>query len=105
MEVLIELINKYVRAELVVLIPVLIIINKIIDKSNISNNKIPIITSIIGIILSTIYIFSISSISNWHDILLAIFTSVTQGILLSGGAIWNGIVYKQCKGNKCDSKT
>lgn len=99
--VLLELLNKYVRAELIILIPVLSILSKIIDKSNIDNKTIPMIISLAGIILTGIYIFSTLSIENWQEVLFAIFTSITQGILLAGGAIWSGIMYRQCTTGKC----
>lgn len=100
MDIILDLINKYVRAELMVLVPVLYILAKMIDKGKINNDKIPVIIGAIGILLSGIYTFSTVPIPNWHGALFAIFTSITQGILLSGGAIWGGIIATQCTNMK-----
>lgn len=104
MDIALDLINKYVRAELMILVPVLYILAKMIDKSKIDNSKIPVIIGVIGILLSGIYTFSTVSIPNWHGVLFAIFTSITQGILLAGGAVWGGIITTQCASMKNPSK-
>lgn len=89
---IVDLINKYVRSELLVLIPVLYIIAKVMDQSKIQNKYIPVILMVISVICSGVYTFSTVEIPNYRGILFAIFTSFVQGIILSGGAIFSGIL-------------
>lgn len=101
MDMIFENLNLYVRSELMVLIPALYILIKIIDKSKLSNERIPIIIALVAIILCGLYIFSVSSISSWRDVLFAIFSSTTQGILIAGASIWGNMIVKQCTQGKC----
>lgn len=88
----IEIINKFVRAELMILVPVLYIISRIIYKSKIKNEYLALIVSSISVSLCLVYTFSTITMVNMHAVLFAIFTSVTQGVLLAGASIFGGIV-------------
>lgn len=87
-----DLFNHYARSELLVLVPVLYIIGKFLAQSKVSNVRIPMITLTISIVLSSIYTFSTVPIMNTTYVLLALFTSVTQGILFAGASILGGIM-------------
>ena len=100
----IALINKYVRSELFVLLPVLYILGKFLIAEKLNPNKVNIILLIISVLLSGLYLFSTLSIPNWKGVLFAIFTSFVQGILLTGGIVFcNGILQLTPKKN-CESK-
>ena len=56
----------------------------------------PLIVTIISIVLSGIYIFSTVEVIDLSTILLGLFSSITQGILLAGTTIC-GVVMKDLK--------
>lgn len=95
MEGFLEIFNQYARSELLVLVPVLYVINNFLGSSKISNDKIPMITSGISVLLCALYTFSIVPIININTGLLALFTSATQGILFAGASILGNIVVRQ----------
>ncbi len=89
--------QEYIKAELLILIPVLYIIGIGLKKSDFSNNKIPIILGISSVVLSSIWVFSTSDIMNIKDVASAIFTSITQGVLLAGASVYINQLYIQRK--------
>ena len=87
----------FVKPELLILIPVLYIIGYGIKKSKIPNNRIPMILGIVSVILSAMWVVSTSEIRGWRDMLHAIFTSITQGILTAGASVYANQLYAQSK--------
>lgn len=93
-----EIIKEYVRPELLVLAVVLYFIGKGIKNSETIKDKyIPIILGIIGVIISGVYVVATSSIAGYQSILMIIFTSIVQGILVAGLAIYANENIKQLK--------
>ena len=88
---------RFIKPELLILIPVLYFIGIGIKKSNISTSKIPLLLGLISIFLSTLWVFSTSEISGWQDISKAAFTSITQGILAAGTSVYANQLYIQLK--------
>ena len=88
---------RFIKPELLVLIPVLYFIGMGIKKSNIPNSRIPLLLGLISIFLSTLWVFSTSEISGWQDISKAAFTSITQGILAAGTSVYANQLYIQLK--------
>ncbi len=86
------LFNQYARSELMVLAPVLFIINKLLYESKVNNTRIPLISCVISITLCALYTLSISPLISVHSVLLAIFTSVTQGVLFAGASMFAGVL-------------
>lgn len=86
---------RFIKPELLVLIPVLYFIGICIKKSNIPNSRIPLLLGLISMFLSTLWIFSTSEISGWQDISKAAFTSITQGILDAGTSVYANQLYIQ----------
>lgn len=83
--------TDYIRAELLILIPVLVIVGKIFsDTKAIKNKYIPMLLGISGIVLSVIYTISLYGLS-----LNTIFTGIVQGILCAGTAVYGNQIYKQ----------
>lgn len=92
MQGFLDIFNQYAKSELMVLVPVLFVINRIILQSNIKNKHLPIITSAVSVALCSIYTFATVEIAGISEILLAIFASITQGILYAGASIFGGIL-------------
>lgn len=92
MEEITAVINEYVKSELLVVVPVLYILAKFLDSSKVNNQKIPLILMIISLVLAGIYTFATVDISTPQLFLLALFSTLVQGILLSGAAVFSGIL-------------
>ncbi|MCX7615154.1 MAG: phage holin family protein, partial [Clostridiales bacterium] len=92
MEGFLEVFNHYAKSELMILVPVLFIINKVILQSDIKNQYLPLITSAISVALCGVYTFANVNTPDFPSILLAIFVSVTQGILYAGASIFGGLI-------------
>ena len=83
--------TDYIRAELLILIPVLVIVGKIFSDTKVIKNKyIPMLLGLSGIVLSVIYTLSVYGLS-----LNTIFTGIVQGILCAGTAVYGNQIYKQ----------
>lgn len=92
-----DVLKEFVKPELLVLIPVLYIIGAGIKASKFKDNLIPLILGCLGIILSAIYVFATSETAANKDILIAIFVSITQGVLVAGCSVYFNQLYKQLK--------
>ena len=95
-----EILKEFVKPELLILIPVLYIIGVGLKNSKFKDNFIPVILGVVGILLSTIYVFATSEISGSKDVLMGIFISLTQGILVAGCSVYFNQIYKQLKEEK-----
>ena len=87
----------FVKPELLVLIPVLYFCGVGIKKSKISDKFIPLILGVISIALSALWVFAMSNTANGREVATAIFTAITQGILLAGASVYANQIYKQSK--------
>lgn len=95
--------EQYVKAELLVLIPVLYVIGIGLKKTQlISDRLIPIAIGIAGVVLSIIYVLAISDLGSPQAIGLAIFTALTQGVLVAGASVFANQNYKQLKSDKTE---
>ena len=92
-----EVLKEFVKPELLILIPVLYLIGVGIKKSEIKDKFIPMVLGIVGIFLSSLYVFATSDINNFKEIIMAIFVSLTQGILVAGASVYANQLYKQTK--------
>ena len=92
-----EILKEFVKPELLILIPVLYIIGVGLKNSKFKDNFIPVILGIVGILLSTIYVFATGEISGIKEVLMGIFISLTQGILVAGCSVYFNQIYKQLK--------
>lgn len=83
--------SNYIQPELLVLIPTLYALGSIIKNTEKINDKyIPLMLTIIGIILSCIYVLSTEGVSP-----ISIFTSFVQGVLVAAGAVYSNQIIKQ----------
>lgn len=89
-------IMNYIKPELIVVAIVLYFIGLGIKKAQkIKDNYIPLILGVCGIVLAAIWVFSNSPIGNTQDILMAVFTSIVQGILVAGLSTYVNQLIKQ----------
>ena len=80
--------QKYIKSELLVLVPVLYIIGLGLKKSKLADKWIPLALGIVGITLSALWVFATSQITTGQEIAAALFTAVTQGILVAGTSVY-----------------
>ena len=93
----IEVIKEFIKPELFVLIPVLYLIGFAIKNSKIKNELIPFVLGLVAIVLSALYVFATTEINGSKEIAMAIFTSVTQGVLVAGASVYFNQLFKQLK--------
>lgn len=75
---------EYIKPELLILVPVLYVLGAIIkDSKTIQDRFIPAILGAVGVCLSLLYILGSTNISA-----TAIFTAITQGLLVAGAAVY-----------------
>ena len=89
--------EKFIKPELLILIPVLYVVGIGLKKSKLSDTLIPLVLGGIAIVLSATWIIATSDISTLKDVAYAIFVSVTQGILSAGASVYINQIYIQSK--------
>lgn len=95
---IIDLLKEFVKPELLILIPVLYLLGVAFKNTKkMPDEIIPLTLGIISILLSVLYIFATSDVHNGKEIAMAIFTSITQGILVAGCSVYFNQIYKQLK--------
>ena len=77
----------YIRPELLILIPVLYLIGYFIKKSKVKDERIPLILTVCGIFLATLWIISQAPLTTSQAWGIAIFAGITQGVLTAGVAV------------------
>ena len=97
--------QEYIQPELLVLVPVLYLIGAAIKKSNMKDSCIPFVLGILAIIMSAASVFAASELSSASQIFGAIFTSVTQGVMIAGTAVYSNQLVKQVKKGRTGADT
>lgn len=87
--------NEYIKPELLVLIPVLYLIGAAIKKSKIADKFIPWILGGVSVALSALWILATSFPATAADTALAVFTAITQGVLIAGASVYVNQLVKQ----------
>lgn len=88
--------TEYIKPELLVLVPVLYFIGVALKKSDaFTDNYIPLALGAISIILCWLWVFSQTETSG--NYLTAIFTAITQGVLIAGASVYTNEIIKQLK--------
>ena len=81
-------IKDYVKPELLVVAVVLYFIGMWLKQSETVKDKyIPLINGLIGVAICAIYVFATCACGSGQDIALAVFTALTQGVLVAGKVI------------------
>lgn len=86
---------EYIRPELLILIPVMYLIGAAIKKSRIKDNYIPLILGCISVLLCTVWVLANSELNGVNGFFTAVFTSLTQGILIAGASVYLNQIIKQ----------
>lgn len=89
--------QEYIKTELLILIPVLYFVGVGLKESRLPDKWIPTTIGIIGVILSSIWVFATSDVSCAKEIALAVFTSFTQGVLVASASVYANQLYLQAK--------
>ena len=93
-----EDILNYVKPELLVVAIVLYFIGMWIKQSEAIKNKfIPLILGVVSIFICGIWVMATSSFATAQDIAMAIFSAITQGILVAGLSTYADQFVKQLK--------
>ena len=80
-----EQIINYIKPELIVVAIALYFIGMAVKQSEtIADKYIPSILGIAGIVICGIYVIATCTIGTGHDIAMALFTAIVQGILVAG---------------------
>ncbi|MBO5323692.1 MAG: phage holin family protein [Oscillospiraceae bacterium] len=79
---------KYIKSELLILVPVLYLIGLGLKKSKLPDKWIPLTLGITGISLSAIWVFTTSPVITAQEVAAALFTALTQGILAAGASVY-----------------
>ena len=88
--------TDFIKAELLVLVPVLYALGEWIKASKINNRYIPLILGVSGVVLSLIYVLPVSDFAcGWRGLLMSIFTSFTQGVLCAAASVYANQLIKQ----------
>lgn len=91
-------IMNYVKPELIVVAIALYIVGAGLKKTQtVKDNYIPYILGVGGIVLSAIWVMANSPLESTQEILMAIFTSIVQGILVAGVSTYVNQLIKQAK--------
>lgn len=96
-----EQIMNYVKPELVVVAVVLYFIGMGLKKTEkVSDKYIPLILGGIGIVLCAVWVLATCTLGNGHDIAMAVFTSIVQGVLVAGLSTYINQIIKQAQKNE-----
>ena len=87
--------QDYIKTELLVLIPVLYLIGIGLKKSRMPNKWIPIVLGSAAILLSTVWVMATEDIRCVKEVASAVFTAVTQGVLVAGASVYANQLYVQ----------
>lgn len=88
-------ITQYIKAELLILIPVLYLLGMWIKRSNIKDKFIPFILGGFGVVLALFYILATSDIATAKDVFGGVFSAFTQGILCAAASTYVDQLIKQ----------
>lgn len=98
MENIVTMIQSYIQPELFVLVPVLWFAGMGLKYCERINNKfIPMFLGAAGVFLCMIYTIANTNAVTLQSSMLVIFTSIVQGILCAGGAVYIDQLIKQSK--------
>lgn len=91
-----EQVMNYIKPELVVVAVVLYFIGTAMKKSEaVKDKRIPILNGLIGIAICALYIFATCSCASAQAVAMAMFTAITQGILVAGLSTYVNQLFKQ----------
>ena len=87
--------QDYIKPELLILIPVLYLIGVAVKKSALADKFIPWVLGGVSVVLCGIWIFANCPIATGAQVATAIFTAITQGVLIAGASVYVNQLVKQ----------
>lgn len=90
-----EMLKEFIKPELIVLIPVLYLAGVNLKRSEVADKNIPWILGTCSVALCTLFILATTEINGWKEALMAIFSSLTQGVLCAGASVYANQLIKQ----------
>lgn len=87
--------TDFIRPELLALVPVLYIIGTWLKKSTFRDENIPIFLGGVSVGLASLYVMASFSLDGMREWMTAVFTSITQGVLCAGAAVFANQLFKQ----------
>lgn len=93
-----EQVMNYIKPELVVVAAVLYFVGFAMKKSEAVKDKhIPILNGLAGIAICALYIFATCACDSAQSAAMAMFTAITQGILVAGLSTYTDQLLKQAR--------
>ncbi len=89
--------QDYIKTELLILVPVLYFLGIGLKKSKLPDKWIPVVLGVSAVVLSAIWVIATADISGLQETASAIFTAVTQGVLVAGASVYANQLYIQAK--------
>lgn len=89
--------QDYIKTELLILVPVLYFIGIGLKKSRMPDRWIPLLLGAIAVALSAIWVLATEDVSGMRQMAAAVFTAVTQGVLVAGASVYVNQIYLQAK--------
>ena len=89
--------QDYIKTELLILVPVLYLLGIGLKKSKMPDKWIPAILGLSAVALSSVWVVANVNLSGLQETASAIFTAVTQGILVAGASVYANQLYIQAK--------
>lgn len=87
--------QDYIKTELLILVPVLYLIGIGLKKSKLPDRLIPILLGLFAVVLSAVWVVATADISGLREFASAIFTALTQGVLVAGASVYANQLYIQ----------
>ncbi len=89
--------QDYIKTELLILVPVLYFIGIGLKKSKLPDKWIPIVLGVSAVVLSAVWVIATADINGLQEVASAIFTAVTQGVLVAGASVYANQLYIQAR--------
>ena len=91
-----EILTQYIKPELIIVAIALYFVGIWIKNTeSIKDKWIPLILGITGIVICAIWVMANTPIGTWQELLMAIFTSIIQGILVAALSTYVNQLIKQ----------
>ena len=90
-----DIIKDFIKPELLVLIPVLYLLGTALKKSAVQDKWIPWVLGNVSVVLSVVFVLATCELAGWREVLLALFSGTTQGVLCAGASVYVNQLKKQ----------
>ena len=89
--------QDYIKTELLLLVPVLYFLGIGLKKSKLPDKWIPMALGMAAVVLSAVWVIATADITGLQEAASAIFTAVTQGVLVAGASVYANQLHIQAK--------